>query len=155
MGIAPPALPEIDAASRLAHLRPVVAVVDLLAERPIAPALAAALASARGEGAVRTRLRLRNKPGFERIEEGWASHPEALFDATRALLAGLPPHRVLIAEGPALVALLELDRAILGAPSPSLFSLEADVRSVRDRFDLILHAFRPKVIEAVARRLVA
>ncbi|MFO0683061.1 MAG: hypothetical protein U0234_13475 [Sandaracinus sp.] len=151
MGIAPPALPEIDPGSRIAHAQRVIAVVDLLAERPIVPALCAAI----GEGAVRARLRLRNKPGYERIEEGWASHPEALFDATRALLAGLPPHRVLIAEGPALVALLRVDRAVLGTSSPSLFSLEADVRSVRDRFDLVLYDFRPAVVAAVAHRLVA
>lgn len=151
MGIAPPALPEIDPGSRLSHHRPTLGLVDLLPGRPLAPALVAAI----GEGAVRARLRLRNKPGFERIEEGWASHPDALFDAARALLAALPVHRVLIAEGPALVALLKLDRAILGTTSPSLFALEPDVRLVRDRFDLVLYEHRPAVVEAVARRLVA
>lgn len=145
--LTPPRLPELAPDARIVPAATVIGVVDTLPGAPIAAYLAERL----GARAVRTRLLVRHKPGFDLQPSGAAAHPDALLEATRALLASLPAGAVVIAEGPALLATLVPRLAILGAPSPSLITLDPDVRALRDRFDLVVHDFRPGTLE----RLVA
>ncbi len=126
-----------------------MAIIDSLPGAPLAGHLAARL----GPRTVRTRLLIRHKPGFDLQNRSAACHPDAVIEATRALLASLPDHDVLIAEGAALLASLQPRLAILGTPSPSLTTLEPDVRAQRDRFDLVLFDFRPGVLDSLAAAL--
>ena len=144
----PPRLPEVEPPDRLTPSRSTIAVVDSLPGTPIAAHLASVLL-----GAIRARLLVRHKRGFDLTGPGAAAaHPDSILDATRALLAALPPHDVLIAEGPALLATLDVRLAILGTPSPSLVTLDPDVRALRDRFGLVLHDFRPRTLDLLALR---
>jgi hypothetical protein len=145
----PPRLPEVAPSDRITPPRLTIAVVDALAGAPLAAHLVAAL----GARAVRTKLVVRNKPGHDPVAGGVATHPDALLDAAHALLASLPEHDVLVAEGPALLASLHVRLAILGTPSPSLTTLDPDVRALRDRFDLVVHDFRSRTIDLLAAAL--
>ena len=141
----PPRLPEIDPHARIASPR-TIAVVDTLPGAPIVPHLAST------PGAIRARLLVRHKPGFDlQTETSAAAHPDALLEAARALLASLPKHALVIAEGPALLACLTPSFAVLGTLSPSLTALDPDVRALRDRFDLVLFDHRPRVLDALVR----
>lgn len=150
--LSPPRLPEIAPGERIRLATPVLAVIDGLAGAPIAPEFAAALAPLR---IVRTRMLVRHKPGFDLLPAGAAAHPDALREAARALLASLPEHDVLVVEGPALLAALEVRLAVLGARSPSLASLDPDVRGLRERFDLVLYDARPRAIALVAQAVTS
>jgi hypothetical protein len=145
----PPAIPEIEARERLAWPRLTIAVVDGLPCTPLASHLA------RAPGAVRARMVLRNKPGFDLGAGSVASHPDAWRDAARALLDSLPPHDLLVAEGAPLLACSSPRLAILGTLSPSLLALDPDVRALRPRFDLVLHDFRSGVLDRIAAALHA
>ena len=143
----PPTVPHVDARDRVAHARLAIAVVDALPNAPIAPYLS------RGARWVRARVVLRHKPGFDLGPGTAASHPDVLLDATRALLASLPDHDTLIAEGAAFLACLAPRFAILGTASPSLLALDPDVRAQRDRFDLVLYDFRAGVLDRIVSAL--
>ena len=136
----------------LTHDRPIVAVVDRLNDPPT---LAAAIASALGlRGA-----RVASVKVVTRAAEGESSDagvvrasPDRMRDALARALSTLPPHDVVVLEGPAAVALTRARVAILLAP-PSPLALPPDVRAVRSRFELVLHEQRDGVIAALAATL--
>jgi hypothetical protein len=144
-----PRLSPIAATERVRPRAPTVVVVGPLGDDSIAAQLAEAFASV-SRRVTRTRLLVREKPGFDLANGAGACHPDALLDATRALLASLPAHDVLLAEGAPLLAAIEPTLAILGARSPSLLTLEPEVRTLRERFDLVLYDTRPVVLDHIA-----
>jgi hypothetical protein len=137
----------------IAHIRPVIAVVDRLGPRWAAEGLSAAL-SARGARVARLVLTLRARSGAERKDEHVRAAPEAMEAAIRDALDSLAPHDFVIVEGPAAVALLETRLAIL-VSCGSVLSLPPDVRTLRSCFDLVLFAERPSVLERIASLLLA
>jgi hypothetical protein len=143
-----PALPEVPLAERIAHARPVIAVVEV-GEPWIADGIERALA-ARGARVTRLRALLRHAPGHEQVGTELRAHPDALLKGTRALLAELPPHDVVLAIGAPLFVSLAPQLALLGAPSSALVALPAELRPLRDAFDLVLHAPREGVLGHLA-----
>ena len=144
-----PRVPLLAQHERIVPMRPAVVIVDALVGSPITSAFLTGLA---GRRAVRIRALLRSTSGWQVLGTELRAHPESLCEGTRALLESLAEHDVLVAEGVALLAVLEPHLAILGAPSPSLVTLEPDVRALRDRFGLVLFDARPATLEAIARR---
>jgi hypothetical protein len=138
-------------ASPLPHARPTIAVVDRLSARWAADTLVRAL-EARGAVVARVTATLRAREGSERVGDQVRASPDAMGEALAEALAALPSHDVLVAEGPAAVALLDTRLAILASPV-SVLSLAPDVRALRASFDLVLFAERAAVLALVAAEL--
>lgn len=143
-----PALPELDPSERIVHDRPVISVVEV-GEAWIADAMERALV-AHGARVARLRALLRHAAGHEVVGHELRAHPDALRGGTRALLAALPPHDVVLATGAPLFVSLAPRLAVLGAPSSALVSLPVELRPLRDAFDLVLHGPRDGVMQHLA-----
>lgn len=152
--IAAPRLPAAPDAPRIEPPRSTVSIVDNLPGKPTADALAAAFESL-GLAVARIRLVVRNKPGFDFIDGGAAAHPEALFDATRALLASLPDHDVLLTEGVACILTVASLLAICAHTNASLVALDPEMRALLHHFDLRMYDHRPAALDRIAHTLAA
>lgn len=151
-----PALAPVPAEARLAHDRPVLALV---AERERDAAVAALVAGAAERQVTLLRASLRTSAGFSTVTAGGAlvvhTHPDAVTDALRAALAALPAHDLLVAEGPLALAALRPTLAVAIAPAhdPTLFS--RDLRAVRHAVDLFLSEARPALLARLVAALLA
>ena len=149
-----PALEPHDDAARVAHDRPIIALV---AETGREAALAALVGGVEaGGGRVATlRASLRATAGFQLEPGAVFSDASSSSAAIRAALAALPPPDVLVCDGPLAVDLLRPTLAIAVVPSESPALLSRDLRAVRHRIDLFLLEARPALLGRLAERVLA
>jgi hypothetical protein len=147
-----PPLEPHDERDRVAHDRPTLSIV---CERDRDATLAAIRAGIGPARLVQLRTSLRSSPGFQIEGDLVATHPSAARSAMAAALAALPPHDVVLAEGPLAIDLLRarVSIAVVTSESPVLHS--RDLRAVRHRVDLWLLDARPAVLSALAARVAA